>query len=348
MNNVDYLIVGDGFAGLFFAHQLIKNNKSFKIFSEGKKSGSKISAGMVNPIVLKRFTTFWLANEQIQHLHQTLGEIETLTGNNYFIHQPIARILHDETERALWDKKRKADDLKDFLDEEFLTFDSVNNPFGGVKVNQSGRLNVDLFFKDFTNYLKEKAYWVEEKFDYSTLDTQNKTYKDFHFSKIVFAEGIAVEQNPFFNFIPILHNKGHHMVVKLSEPIKDLYTIKKKHFVFHLEGDQYYYGGTYDRESETQELDESAKNELINGLSQFYPKPFEVVKFNYGFRPTVVDRRPIIGEHPNHKDLFVFNGLGARGVLNGCFFSEELYHHIENKKPLRLEIDLQRFNPVFN
>ena len=32
MKNIDYIIVGDGYAALFFAHQLIKNNKSFYLF----------------------------------------------------------------------------------------------------------------------------------------------------------------------------------------------------------------------------------------------------------------------------------------------------------------------------
>ena len=63
MKNVEYIIVGGGYAALFFAHQLIKNNKSFVLFSDGKKSASQVSAGIVNPMVLKKFTTFWLAQE---------------------------------------------------------------------------------------------------------------------------------------------------------------------------------------------------------------------------------------------------------------------------------------------
>ena len=65
MKKVDYIVVGDGYAALFFAHQLLKENKSFIIFSEGKKSASQISAGMINPVVLKRFTSFWLATNYI-------------------------------------------------------------------------------------------------------------------------------------------------------------------------------------------------------------------------------------------------------------------------------------------
>ncbi len=63
---------------MFLAHQFIKNNKSFLLFTEGKKSASMVSAGMINPAVLKRFTTFWLAQEQIDSLKNTMTEIRTI------------------------------------------------------------------------------------------------------------------------------------------------------------------------------------------------------------------------------------------------------------------------------
>ncbi len=36
-----------------------------------------------------------------------------------------------------------------------------------------------------------------------------------------------------------------------------------------------------------------------------------------GVRPTVKDRRPLIGTHPMHSQLHVLNGLGTRGVMLG-------------------------------
>ena len=36
MKKVDYIVIGDGYAALFFAHQLLEEHKSFIIFSEGK------------------------------------------------------------------------------------------------------------------------------------------------------------------------------------------------------------------------------------------------------------------------------------------------------------------------
>ncbi|MNY56347.1 hypothetical protein D3C86_1924180 [compost metagenome] len=64
---------------------------------------------------------------------------------------------------------------------------------------------------------------------------------------------------------------------------------------------------------------------------------------HFGFRPTVKDRRPILGRHAQRSNLYVFNGLGARGILNGCYFSKTLFDYIENNIPLPKEISIDRF-----
>lgn len=343
MKHIDYIIVGDGYAGLFFAHQLIKNNKSFVLFSEGRKSASQVSAGIINPVVLKKFTTFWKAQEQIDFLKDTLSEIESYTGKNYLISSPIHRIFHDENEQKLWLKKSGNEELSGFLDQKFDRLKVVKNDFLTGKVNQSARLQVSGFFTDLFNFLEKKEFLVREKFDYEKLDTSSSVYKDFQFKHMVFCEGMGVKENPFFSDIAVNPNKGHHIKVRLSEAIPDDVTIKKKHFLFPTDNGLYFYGGTYDREQLHQHVDESAVAQLVNGLSEIYPYDFEVAEVNFGFRPTVKDRRPIIGRHKSHKNLYVFNGLGARGILNGCYFSRSLYQLIEENIPLHEEVLSSRF-----
>ena len=340
MKNVDYIIVGDGYAALFFAHQLIKNNKSFYLFSEGKKSASFVSAGIINPAVLKRFTTFWLAQEQIDSLKKTLSEIEGYTHKNYLIEKPILRVFHDEKEKELWLKK--SNEIS-FLSKDFIKINSIKNPFGCGKVNHSARLNVRDFFTDLMNYLEQNSHLIKEKFDYNLVNTENSTYKDIQFKNIIFAEGMAVKENPYFSEIPVEANKGHHLEVKLSEKIEDDFTIKKKHFIFPLNENTYYYGGTYDREQTHHKIDDSAVEKLINALAEFYPNDFEVTQVKFGFRPTVKDRRPIVGAHSEFKNFYVFNGLGARGILNGNYFAINLYNHLENGEEIHPEVDLKRF-----
>lgn len=342
MKNVEYIIVGGGYAALFFAHQLIKNNKSFVLFSDGKKSASQVSAGIVNPMVLKKFTTFWLAQEQLDRLNETLNEIEKYTGNHYLIKENIHRIFHDQKVKDLWLSKSENADLKPFLNLEFKNLNTIKNPFGVASVDQSARLNVEQFFSDFQEYLLKNDFLIEEKFNYQLLNETN--YGDISFKNIVFCEGIGVKNNPFFAEIPIVPNKGHHLKVRLSEKFNHQLTLKKKHFLFPLNKEFYYYGGTYDANFRSEEVDEFKKDELVAGLQEFYPHDFQIEEVNFGFRPTVKDRRPILGNHPEHSNFYVFNGLGARGILNGCYFSKELFEHIESNKPLLPEVDLKRFN----
>lgn len=343
MKNVDYIIVGDGYAGLFFAHQLIKNNKSFVVFSEGRKSASQVSAGIINPVVLKKFTTFWKAQEQIDFLKDSLKEIEKYTGQNYLIEAPIHRIFHDENEQKLWLKKSENDELIKFLDKNFDHLEVVKNDFKTGKVNQSARLDVNGFFTGLFDFLENKGHLSKEKFICHELNTENSTYKDLLFKNILFCEGMAVKENPFFSDIPVIPNKGHHIKVKLSKQISSNITIKKKHFLFPVNEELYFYGGTYDREQLHHNIDDSAVEQLKNSLSEFYPYDFEIDHVNFGFRPTVKDRRPIIGRHPEHLNLYVFNGLGARGILNGCYFSKSLYDFIEENISLPEEVSLERF-----
>lgn len=343
MEYVDYIIVGDGYAALFFAHQLIKNQKSFRIFSEGNKSASQVSAGMINPAVLKKFTTFWKAQEQIDFLKSSLSEIEAYTGKNYLIDAPIHRIFHDETEQQLWLRKAETEELSYFLDRDFRYLDVLNNPYGTGKVNRSARLDVKGFFNDLFTFFEERSYLIKEKFIYEQLDALDSSYKGINFKHIIFCEGMGVKNNPYFSEIPVSPNKGHHIKVKLSKPLPDDITVKKKHFLFPVDEDRYFYGGTYDREQLHHHIDETAVQQLKNGLSEFYPFDFEIDETHFGFRPTVKDRRPIIGRHEDHKNLYVFNGLGARGILNGCYFSASLYDLIEKGIPLPEEIDLLRF-----
>lgn len=344
MKKVDYIIVGDGYASLFFAHQLIKNNKTFVVFSEEKKSASRVSAGIINPVVLKKFTTFWKAQEQIHFLRQTLIEIEKYTGQNYLVDAPVHRIFHDENEQQLWLKKSSNEDLFHFLDKNFAHLNGVKNDFNSGRVNQSARLDVSGFFTGLFNFLKNRQQIISEKFIYSDINTSDHIYKDFSYKHMVFCEGMGVKNNPFFSDIPVVPNKGHHIKVKLSQTLPENITIKKKHFLFPIDGERYFYGGTYDREQLHHEIDSSAVEQLTKGLKEFYPEDFSIEEANFGFRPTVKDRRPIIGRHPEQSNMYVFNGLGARGILNGCYFSKSLYDFIESAVPLHHEVCVERFN----
>lgn len=342
MKEVDYIIVGDGYGALFFAHQLTKNKKTFVLFSGGSKSASHISAGIINPLVLKRFTRFWLAQEQIDALRDTLTEIAEYTCEDYWIDERIHRILHDEAERDVWQKKSLRSDLTPFLSSDFETLQGVTNPFETGYVLQSGRLNVDGFFNGLFAYFSFNDMLIKEFFNYDDLNTDTNTYQNITYKKIVFAEGMAVKNNPYFKSIPLIPNKGHQLNLQLSKNLGQK-SLKKKYFLFPMSSGQFYYGGTHDRDHLQKEINQDSVEDLKNSLEDFYNYGYEITTINYAFRPTVQDRRPIIGKHQLFGDLYVLNGLGARGILNGNYFAKDLYEFIENGTALLDEVNIDRF-----
>ena len=65
---VDYLIIGSGLAGISFAETALLNNKNIFVVDCGQNSSSKVAAGLYNPVILKRFTPVWDAQNQLQLL----------------------------------------------------------------------------------------------------------------------------------------------------------------------------------------------------------------------------------------------------------------------------------------
>lgn len=342
MKQVDYIIVGGGFAGFFLAHQLQKNNKSFVIFKGEQISGSHISAGVCNPVILKRFSTFWKSKEQMHYLETIFSEIESYIGKNYIIHEPVARIFHDEAEKKQWLKNSKKEDLKPFLDNDFVTLDSVENFLESGIVKNSCRIDVENFFRDMFRYYDANGLLINGSFDYNSLDLENSMYNDLKFQNIVFCEGIHTKDNPYFCTVPVLPNKGHCLEVKIDSNI-DPYIIKKKHFLFALSDNRFYYGGTYDRFDQSEDINPEFVEELETGLQALYKNDYSISEVKTAFRATVDDRRPILGTHPKFKNLHIFNGLGARGVLNGTYFSKVMFDYLESEIELDTEIDVKRF-----
>lgn len=342
MSQVDYIIVGGGFAGFFLAHQLKKSNASFVIFNGSQISGSHISAGVCNPVILKRFSTFWKSKVQMDYLDTIFSEIETYTRKNYLIKEPVARIFHDQAEKVQWLRNSDKDDLKPFLSPDFATLKSVENPLESGIVSGSCRIDVEGFFNDMRTYFESQGHIINDNFDYDSIDLSNSVYKNFTFTNIIFCEGIHVNQNPFFSTLPVVPNKGHCLEVEINQEI-DPFIIKKKHFLFSLSKNRFYYGGTYGRLDNSEEIDPEFVEELENGLKAFYKNQYEIVKVKTAFRATVDDRRPILGTHPEYDNLKIFNGLGARGVLNGSYFSNVMCDYLQHKTELDPEIDLKRF-----
>ena len=73
---------------------------------------------------------------------------------------------------------------------------------------------------------------------------------------------------------------------------------------------------------------------------------YEIIEHKASIRPSTIDRRPIIGSHPNYKNIYLLNGMGSRGVLLAPTLSFWLYNHIYKSSPIPKEADINRFKEV--
>lgn len=347
---VDYIIVGQGLAGSILALTLLKQGKSVVVIDNAKQNtASKIAAGLYNPVVFKRLVKSWLADYLLPYMDSFYPEMEKLLGEKFYFSKRILKPFAEEQEKTLWLKKTE-EGIGKYLNEIIYTEDLngiVYNPLGISEVMHAGNLDAMIFLNSCKEYLKKENCFIEEHFDYNQilLNENSINYKDTSATKIIFCEGYKTIENPFFNWLPFKLTKGETIIIKLSEGhnIPFEIVINKAVFILPLGNNAYKVGATYEWEDLSEKITEKGRLDLVEKLQKVLKVPFEIIHQQAGIRPTVNDRRPLIGLHPEHPQLAVFNGMGTKGVMLAPFFANQFANFLENATPLDKEVNISRF-----
>ncbi|MBQ0786752.1 MAG: FAD-dependent oxidoreductase, partial [Oceanihabitans sp.] len=215
--------------------------------------------------------------------------------------------------------------------------------FGFGKVLGTGRIDTKLLIESYKKHLLERNQLLEDTFRYEALIIEDTIqYKDISAKHIIFAEGFGVKKNPFFKDLPLKEVKGELVTIHAPD-LKIDFVLKSSVFLIPIGNDLYTVGATYDWKDKTNNITTEAKEALLKKLKTFLKCDFEVVNQVAGIRPTVTDRRPLVGQHETHKNMYVLNGLGTRGVMIAPYVAKQLFDRIENNIALENEIDIARF-----
>ena len=343
---VDYIIVGLGLAGLCFIKELEKHRKTYLVFEDNSQNSSKVAAGMFNPVVLKRFTAVWNGKKQLDDALPFFKSLENKFQNQYIVDIDIYRVFKSVEEQNNWYAACDKPILSHYMTTPILKNDNaaINAPFGFGKLTHTGKIDVNSLLHDYKTYLINKHNLIPEKFIHSEINIENDSiqYQDIVADKIVFCEGFGLKENPFFNYLPMNEAKGELLTIHAPN-LKINYLLKAAVFVLPLGNDLYKVGATFNWKDKTQEPSKAGEMELLMKLDMTIDTPYIIVDHHAGIRPTVKDRRPLIGKHPKHNNLAILNGLGTRGVMLGPTMSSKLYNHLENDEPLDKEITIDRF-----
>jgi len=346
VKKIDYIVVGCGLAGIAFSEVLLKHQKSFVVLENGSQRSSTVAAGMYNPVVLKRFTPVWKAAEQLALAIPLYKNIEERLQVKLDYKFRLLRRFASIEEQNKWFDAADNPKLAPYLNLDLIQFKHplIDAPYGYGVVNEAGRIHTELLVKAYQNDLEQKEVLFRDPLDYLAVhQTDNGVvYKDLRAKHLVFAEGFGIKQNPFFKNLPLNGTKGEVLTVKitglaLNEPIKSSV------FIIPLGQDLYRVGATYSHKDKSNHPTPEGKEELLDKVKTFIKAPIEIVDHKAGVRPTVKDRRPLVGAHPELENLYLLNGLGSRGVMTAPYVADQLFKCIEFGKSLDSDIDLRRF-----
>lgn len=351
--NVDYIIVGLGLAGLAFAEQLEKHQKSYIVFEDNSQNSSLVAGGMYNPVILKRFTPVWDAENQLQLAMPFYKALEKKLEATFDYPIDIYRIFSSVEEQNNWFTTCDKPFFAKYMIPKVIknVNQAIQAPFGFGSITNTGKIATGKLLKAYRNHLEKKNQLKNERFDYARIHIENElvNYKGYNAKHLVFCEGFGVKKNPYFKEIPLREAKGELLTIH-APALKINFLLKAGVFIMPLGNHHYKVGATFNWKDKTLLPTHQGKEELLTKLKKILTINFSVVEHTAGIRPTVKDRRPMLGSHKKYSQLSILNGLGTRGVMLAPKMATKLYDYLENNAPLDKEISITRFDkePVSN
>ncbi|NHM05711.1 FAD-binding oxidoreductase [Flavobacterium sp. CYK-4] len=343
---IDYIVVGSGLAGVTFLETALQNGKKVILFDDGKPPASQVAAGLYNPVILKRYSAVWNAAQQLAYLEIFYGLIQAKLQQTFNHRKPMLRKFFSVEEQNNWFLAADQPSLSSFLSTQLRwdRYNGIDASFGYGEVKSTGFLDIIPLLTSYKAYLKEIDALRSESFDYSVLKIHNDHlfYKDIKAKHIVFTEGFGMLQNPFFCHLPLQGTKGEVLLIRAPELNLDV-IVNTNVFILPIGNELFKVGATYNWADKTTEPTAFAREELISKVKEILNCDFEVIDQVAGIRPTVIDRKPLLGTHQQYNNIHVLNGLGSRGVMLAPMMAKNLYEHIEFGLPLPSEVDIKRF-----
>lgn len=345
-NKIDYLIIGCGLAGIAFAETCLRNNKSISVFDNNSQTSSTIAAGLYNPVILKRFSGLHDAQQQIDLMNLFYKSIEVKLKVQFDFKMPILRKFFSIEEQNNWFAASDKPDLSSFLSLNLIKtkFSGIDSPFDFGEVLQTGYVDTALLLKSYHSYLSNRNLLFNEVFEYDKLaiNVDLISYKNINAKHIIFAEGFGLHSNPFFNDLPLDGTKGELFIIKAPNLNLDV-IVNTSVFILPLGNNLFKVGATYNWSDKSNFPTQEGKFELIERIKEILNCDFEILNHFAGVRPTVKDRKALIGTHKIHKNIHILNGMGTRGVMLAPTMAKTLYDNIEFQKPIDLSINIERF-----
>ena len=336
------LVVGAGLSGVCVSVQSLRAGARVTLVDNGINHSSRIAAGLINPLVFRRMTKSWRADEFINYLKTFYSTLEKDTSQSFFHPMPVRRLFSSAQEHDLWLEKQNTPQFNPYMhpvSDEDYNYSEGKNPYGSGRMKETFCISIAEFFDAVLSWIKRHGVILSEEFDASNLKELH--YKGVTYDEVVFCQGYLNPSNKWFGTLPIEQTKGELLTIK-SELLPEDVSLNRKSFVLPMGQHTFKVGSTYGWNDATTHITEEAKREILHNLSFITDDKIVPIGQEAGVRPTTRNRRPLLGTHPEFKNYHIFNGLGAKGYMLAPLLSKEFVNYLLEGTPLNTEVDIKK------
>ena len=337
---VDTIIVGQGIAGSTLAWNLHWLGQRIAIIDRGEaNSASRVASGLISPVagrrnaVSRQFDELWSVAENFYR------QVERETGKRFLHRRAMLRV---QTEDGIGSENP----------EQYVTgstkLPAPLNPRTADILEPAARLDVPTFLAATRRSFEINTVEAElNPHDVQThLDKVTIPKLDLETERLIFCQGISAQSNPFLAELQFEPTKGEILTLRIPEFSEDR-VISHNVWLAPRDDGTCLCGATYDREFENDQPTAEGRREILDKLTSFGPKEYEVVDHRAAVRPTLHGRLPKVGFSRQHRRVGFFNGLGSKGALRAPSAARQFARHIVRDEPLDSELRLQPFRKPF-
>jgi glycine/D-amino acid oxidase-like deaminating enzyme len=346
---VDYLIIGQGIAGTLLSYELLQAGKSVLVLDNQNIHRSSLVAGaVINPLAGKGWSRSPDADRFIPKAVSTYRSLESLLGIDIVRETDLLIFYQNEEGKQSFAGKQHFPEgtystaLSQIVDPFF------NNKFGAEQVKGLWLVDAAGLLDQWHKYLTHRDSYRATQFDQAmlTINDGNIVYGDIEAGSIIFCDGAVAAQNALFSALPFTRNRGEALLLRIPDlPQKHIYHRSVR--LVPKGNDQYWCGSNYKWDFENLLADEQWKQETIAELQSWLKIPFTIIDHIVAQRPTTAGQFPLIGHHPKHTPVAIFNGMGTRGFSAGPYWANAFADVLTGKTNHIPDYDHARFRKFF-
>ncbi len=349
---IDFLIIGQGLAGSLLAWELMQRGCKVVIIDNGQQNASQVAAGLINPITGMRFVKSADVDRLLPTAKHCYSQLADFFQQAFYIEKPMLRLFCSDSELINAGKRLNNPDYQAYLDDirpPGQTISNLATPFGFLEQKQTGYLLTRPLLSCLKAFFIANDSYRQAAFDYRDIQFEpSLRWQDISPKRIIFCEGYQATQNPWFSWLPFQPVKGEILTLEHQTELPDK-ILNYGNWLIPLNDHRIRIGSTFDRENLNSRTTEQGKNNLLNALNQISTDLTHATLLDHqaNVRPCTLDKQPFIGRHPQHGQLAIFNGFGAKGSLQIPWYSRYFADTLLNSSPLTHSCNIQRHHETY-